>query len=324
MGLKKIFSSFLSLRHKNNKFLFYLRGFLRLVFLKTNATKSLGKKLAKINSLDEAYIENRVNYYNKLDKPIPLSENVKPLKDFSYTGEMNTYFFDTWKYTRYFNAKSKFNYVFGDINYVPNEPAIVKSRPINEDNQNSVLLNLNKIRHFMFVNDKIPIKKKKDFLVWRGFVYKNHDTRVRFFEKFHNHPICNIGQINDSGLDPSWIKEKMSIDEHLTYKFILSIEGNDVATNLKWIMSSNSVAVMPTPRHETWFMEGTLIPDYHYLHIKDDFSDLEEKLNIYSKQPEKLEEISRNANEYVRQFFDKEQEDLISILVLKKYFEKTK
>jgi len=144
------------------------------------------------------------------------------------------------------------------------------------------------------------------------------------FEKFINHPLCDIGQINENGVNPAWLKSRMSIDEHLKYKFILSLEGNDVATNLKWIMSSNSVAVMPTPQHETWFMEGTLIPDHHYLHIKDDFSDFEEKITHYSNHPEKLKAISKNANEYVNQFFDEKQEELISLLVLKKYFELTK
>ena len=48
--------------------------------------------------------------------------------------------------------------------------------------------------------------------------------------------------------------------DNLNYKFILAIEGYDVATNLKWIMSSNSLAVMPRPTYATWFMEGTLIP----------------------------------------------------------------
>ena len=41
--------------------------------------------------------------------------------------------------------------------------------------------------------------------------------------------------------------KKVSIDYHLKHKFILCIEGNDVASNLKWVMSSNSVAVMPKP-----------------------------------------------------------------------------
>jgi len=70
----------------------------------------------------------------------------------------------------------------------------------------------------------------------------------------------------------------MTIDEQLEYKFILSLEGNDVATNLKWIMSSNSLAFMPRPKYETWFMEGNLVPNHHYILIKDDYSDLEERL----------------------------------------------
>ena len=61
----------------------------------------------------------------------------------------------------------------------------------------------------------------------------------------------------------------------------MALEGIDVASNLKWVMSSNSIAVMPRPTCETWFMEGTLIPDYHYIEIKPDFSDLEERLNQY-------------------------------------------
>ena len=51
----------------------------------------------------------------------------------------------------------------------------------------------------------------------------------------------------------------MTINEQLHYKFILCSEGNDVASNLKWVMSSNSIAVMPKPKFETWFMEGILV-----------------------------------------------------------------
>ena len=32
------------------------------------------------------------------------------------------------------------------------------------------------------------------------------------------------------------------------------------------------VAVMPKPKYESWFMEGKLIPNYHYILIKDDYS----------------------------------------------------
>ena len=88
-------------------------------------------------------------------------------------------------------------------------------------------------------------------------------------------------------------------------------------------MSSNSLAIMPRPTCETWFMEATLIPDFHYVEIKPDFSDLEEKMRYYIEHPYKAQEIIDHAHEYVNQFKDKKREKLISLLVLKKYFDIT-
>ena len=103
----------------------------------------------------------------------------------------------------------------------------------------------------------------------------------------------------------------------------MSLEGNDVASNLKWVMSSNSIAVTPRLTCETWFMEGTLIPNYHYIEVKDDFSDLEERLNYYIAHPDEAESIIRHAQEFIAQFKDQKREKLISLLVLKKYFDIT-
>ena len=57
--------------------------------------------------------------------------------------------------------------------------------------------------------------------------------------------------------------------------------------------------------------------------IKDDYSDLEEKINYYIKNTDKLKIISKNANEYISQFKDKESEKIISILVMEKFFSLT-
>jgi spore maturation protein CgeB len=103
----------------------------------------------------------------------------------------------------------------------------------------------------------------------------------------------------------------------------MSLEGNDVASNLKWVMSSNCIAVSPRHTCETWFMEGTLKPNYHYIECKPDFSDLEERLQYYIDHPEEAEAIIQHAHEYIDQFRDLEREHLISLLVLKKYFEIT-
>lgn len=115
----------------------------------------------------------------------------------------------------------------------------------------------------------------------------------------------------------------MTIPEHLDYKFIISIEGNDVASNLKWAMSSNSAVIMKRPTCESWFMEGTLIPNYHYIEIADDFSDLPEKIEYYIAHPQEAEEIIRHAHEYVSQFKDREKERIVSLMVLDKYMRMT-
>jgi spore maturation protein CgeB len=57
--------------------------------------------------------------------------------------------------------------------------------------------------------------------------------------------------------------------------------------------------------------------------VKDDFSDLEERLTYYIEHPEEAEAIIQHAHEYVDQFRDEAREKLISLLVLKKYFDIT-
>ena len=170
---------------------------------------------------------------------------------------------------------------------------------------------------FVFLNDHMEFEEKKDMAIFRGGI-KSNKNRWEFLEKYFNHPKVDAASTDDA--KPEWKGRLLTLRDHLQYKFILSLEGNDVASNLKWIMSSNSVAVMPRPTYETWFMEGTLIPNYHYIEIKPDFSDLIEKMDYYIAHPDEAKAIIRHANEYVAQFKDKKREDLISLLVLDKYF----
>ena len=279
----------------------------------------LRSKLGRKQEFDSYYIIKRVNYYNRLNELHSLSSKTKTLSEFKL-GKKNTYYFDIFEFTRYFNKNLKAHFLLGDINYIPIQPSIVKSRPINGNIINSVLLNLDKIRHFLFLNDQKTFTTKINMLVGRSKANQPH--RIRFLEKYMHHPLCNIGQINRNA-NLQFLANRMTISEHLNYKFILCLEGNDVASNLKWVMSSNSLAVMTNPIYETWFMEGTLIPNYHYVLIEDDYSDLEERLSYYINNTDEALNIIENAHRYVNQFKNKKQEDIISLLVLQKYFEKT-
>ena len=62
------------------------------------------------------------------------------------------------------------------------------------------------------------------------------------------------------------------------------------------------------------------MPDFHFIEIKDDFSDLEKKITYYINNPKKLKIIASNANNYVNQFRNLKYEKIISLLVMEKFF----
>jgi glycosyl transferase family 90 len=265
-------------------------------------------------------IEERVNYYNKLRGVVPLTDGVSDLRTLK-KGRKTTYYYDLYETARYFEPHRKFRYQFGDVRDIPPHPTFVKSRPIAGDNANSVLLKLNKIRHFNFVRDPYRLDQKKDALVWRG--NGRGGDREHFLRKFIGKPGFDIGRIVLRDEVPELWRPFLPVGKQLQYKFICSIEGIDVASNLKWIMSSNSICLMKKPLFETWFMEGTLVPGEHYVLMNDDFSDVEEKMEYYLGRPKEMREIVDNAHRYVSQFLDPALERQISLLVMQKYFEHT-
>lgn len=319
---------------KNPKFLYYGINYLRLITPKFPFRLFLDREILRVEKLaDREYIMERVDYYNRFHKSLlpSVAEKMEvvliPLKDQKMC-RSKVYYFDSFEYTRWFSQDLKWNLCPGDVIFVPDVPSIVKSRPLIPNNENSVIMKLEKVRHFIFVKDRKTFSEKKNMVIFRGKIGSPgtemfKENRYRFLERYWGHPMCDLGEIESRHSNPDWIMGKMTISEHLDYKFILSLEGNDVASNLKWVMSSNSLAVMPRPTCETWFMEGVLIPDYHYVEIKPDFSDLEERLTYFMEHPEEAQAIINHAHEYVEQFKNAKRERLISLLVLKKYFEGT-
>ena len=285
--------------------------------------QALGKKALKDKNLfEQNYIEQRVNYYNKLNAPFTIDNSkATQVSLFKKTGG-SAYYFDLLKVIKAFNPSYFFNYINGDVVDVPIRPSFLKSRPIDGDNSASILLKLNAIRHYNFINDSKSFTEKKDAVVWRGTGFR--PNRRLLLSTHFNNPKCNIGRVDikdDSEEQLGYVLPSMSIEEQLDYKFILSLEGMDVATNLKWIMSSNSLCFTPKLRYETWFMEGKLQAGVHFVEVKDDFSDLIEKMDYYTKHEDEALEIIKQANQWVEQFKDLKREKLISLLVAQKYFD---
>lgn len=304
---------------KKNKFSFYIEGYLRGFLPTKSLEKKINELFRKVSKDHLNNIERRVDYYNKIDSEVIVQRQKTIIKDLIQPKTPKAYYFDTYEFARYFSKNNLIDYSFGDVNWILDFPMITKSRPIEGNNTNNILLNLDKARHFVSVKDELDFAKKKNILIGRAGVYQEH--RIKFFEKYFNHALCDLGQVNKNEGNTDWLKPKMSIADHLRYKFILSLEGNDVATNLKWIMSSNSIAVSPPLKMETWYMEGTLKADQHFITINEDYSNLAEKLQYYLDHENESRNIIENAKIYRAQFNNANVEKLTSLLVLKKYFE---
>ncbi len=310
------------------KISFYVRNF-TYYYLPSSWWRHLyNHDIKHLTESEKDYAQKRTEYYLNLPENAKLdTETSVEVGSFKYPfgqkKKFSGYFFDLFSKIRCGKSSDRFNYLFGDIVDETPSACFVKSRPITGGKTRSVLMQLDSTRHFFFVKDKLNFRDKKNMLVFRNLVY-GQQWRIDFLKLYHNHPMVDAGQTNtDNVTDPRFIKPFMTIDKQLEYKFISCIEGHDVATNLKWVMSSNSVAVMPRPKIESWFMEGTLIGDYHYIEVKPDYSDVIEKIQYYIGHPDEAEAIIRHAHEYVAQFRNKKRETLIGRMVAMRYFELT-
>ena len=277
-------------------------------------TKSFDGQIPDKKFLEEQ--KSNIDYYCKIDQPKSLQKGIK-LQDINLL-KNSGYTYDLYNILYPFREELRFNFIPGDITTIPDHPTFIKSRPIEGKNDNSVLLPLDSQRHFRFVNDRIRYADKLDGVVWRGAAYQEH--RLRFLESCSGLSFINAGNtaVEKNG-NVSFAKPQMSIKEQLKYKFVLSLEGNDVATNLKWIMSSNSVCIMPRPKYETWFKEGTLIPNYHYIEVLDDYSNIKEIYEEFLKNEKECHSIIKNANNFVGEFLNYDQRLMTSRLVVSRY-----
>ena len=138
-------------------------------------------EFARLPSEIQQQIRQRVDYCNRQNQPFTLSGSLTPVGlagNFKRGSHTSAYYYDLAALLRYFPAEARFAYEFGDVTHIPAQPAFVKSRPIRSDNQHSVLLKLDSVRHFYIYPDRTPFAAKRNQLVWRGAAFQ--EQRLRF------------------------------------------------------------------------------------------------------------------------------------------------
>ena len=88
----------------------------------------------------------------------------------------------------------------------------------------------------------------------------------------------------------------------MKHKYLLALESNDVPTQLKWLLTSGSVVVMPTPTTESWLMEGRLQPLVHYVPL-DDPRRVDHALEWMRTHDAECKSIARAARDWMEAHF---------------------
>lgn len=304
------------------KISFYLKSFYNLLigYFRNKNYYDCNFLLSKRPDLIE--IEQRVEYYCNIKEPFTTDADSLCYKTLNPLVLPSIPSLDLKVALQSFAPDLRFYCDFRDnlrnLRWIPRKPTFVKCRPIDCENNNSVLLKLNSVRFFDFQKDHLDFARKKPVAVFRGPCHREH--RQEFVNRCHRIPHTNIGDTRKCQIGKPTFKSFLSQREQLQNKFIISVEGNDVSSSLTWIMASNSLAFMTLPKFEGWFMQGRLIPNHHYVLLRDDYSDLSEKIDYFARHTDEAIFIINNANNHVAKFFDSETENIVTWLVIRKYF----
>ncbi|MEO0485932.1 MAG: glycosyl transferase family 90 [Pseudomonadota bacterium] len=178
-----------------------------------------------------------------------------------------------------------------------------------------MLLPLDRHRHFEAFPDRKQFEEKQPGAVWRGGFH--NQLRSELVDLLGASPDNDIAAVGGDAGKADYLSPRAQLDRQV----ILSVEGFDVATNLKWAMGSNSLAMSPPLKYETWYMEARLKPGHHFVEIKPDFSDLDAATAYYARHPDKARVIIAAANAWRAQFDDTQTEDMIAAAVIQKYLQ---
>ena len=211
---------------------------------------------------------------------------------------------------------------FGDTyTSLVSHPVISKARPVlgNKNSHAPIIWPLETRRHYRPVEQLYKIKKSNQEIDWDGKeskVFWRGTTTGRRVELLNQwiHYDTNVIDIafnnvvqkrfnkgfRHNYLEMQNTRQKADITEMLKYKYLLSIEGNDVATGLKWMLYSNSVVLLSPPTVSTWAMEDLLLPFVHYIPLSSDYSNLLEMMKWAEEHQDACQVISKRATDFIK------------------------
>ena len=155
-------------------------------------------------------------------------------------------------------------------------------------------------------SDLIYLSKNKPIynkLFWIGNI-STHKNREILFNKREENDLYDFRntqwrrQSEDS--NKLYSENFISLSDHSKFKYLLDVEGNGYSGRLKILLhSGRPLFIQDRPYHEYYFQY--LKEFIHYIPVKRDFSDLNEKIIWSEQNPDKCRIIAQNALSFAEQ-----------------------
>lgn len=141
------------------------------------------------------------------------------------------------------------------------------------------------------------------------------------FTSYHNFPEDEKGESLRKILDLLWPEKSKYINKlgHIKYKYLASIDGNTCAwLRVPWIMLSNSVLLKQETSKIQWFYTA-MKPYIHYVPLKEALTDTFTQIEWMKNHDLELQQISKNANNFVINNLMPEHIDAYVSIILNEY-----
>jgi len=103
---------------------------------------------------------------------------------------------------------------------------------------------------------------------------------------------------------PISLVDKLTPEQQSHYKYIVNVDGHVTAFRLSYELNMGSVILLVKSKWKIWYSD-MLIPYKHYVPIKEDLSDLLDRIKWCKKNDDKCEEIAKNARQFYETYLNK-------------------
>jgi len=158
-------------------------------------------------------------------------------------------------------------------------------------------------RKAIAMDKKVAFAAKIPKVVWRGAIL-GLAVREKLLSVTKGKDWADVRTL-DWGKHESWVNDKLTMDEHCKYKYVMHTEGTSNSGRLKYLQNCRSVVFVHKlnwVQHHHHYMVASG-PEQNFVEVERDFSDLEEKIQWLEEHQTEAEAIAERGIKVFRERF---------------------